>query len=168
MNPTALDAPPGQLDEHDQRFVGLIREHGWARTNVFEDDAGPGFNYTTGFQVTLGHPEIVVFDWQSELAATVLWDIYRAVEAGRAPAIGTPTDEFTSRPLVPLPVSVTHYREYLGWNCWFYNGDDFECLQLVWPDSADIFPWQEGFDVARYGNLQPDLTGGGWRGHPTA
>jgi hypothetical protein len=46
---TALDASPERLDQHEQKFVQRIREHGWLGTHVTPDDNGPGFSYTTGF-----------------------------------------------------------------------------------------------------------------------
>src|SRR5262245_1598505 len=58
---TALDALTSQLDQHEQDFVAKIREFGWFGTNVFEDAEGPGFSYTTGFWVSLGVPEVIVF-----------------------------------------------------------------------------------------------------------
>jgi Domain of unknown function (DUF4262) len=41
------------------------------------------------------------------------------------------------------------------------HGDDFPCLQPVWPDKANRFPWQDGFDRGFEGQ-QPDLTAGAW------
>jgi hypothetical protein len=49
----------------------------------------------------------------------------------------------------------------LGWSRWFYGGDAFPCLQIVWSDRDGRFPWQSGFDPALAG-LQPDLTENGW------
>jgi hypothetical protein len=34
-----------------------------------------------------------------------------------------------------------HYREYLGYARWFYQGDAFPALQCVWPDKAYRYPW---------------------------
>ena len=38
-------------------------------------------------------------------------------------------------------VEPRHYREYLGYARWFYQGDDFPILQCVWPDKAHHYPW---------------------------
>lgn len=168
MKPTALDAPPGIFEEDEQRFAEIIREHGWFHTAVLEDDEGPGFSYSTGFGVGPGHPELIVFGWKHETASSILWDIYRAVAAGETLQVGVATDAYTSLPIVPLLVDPGQYREYLGWNRWFYGNDDFACLQLVWPDRAGLFPWQSGFDAAHFGESQVDLTAGDWKGHPAA
>ena len=42
-------------------------------------------------------------------------------------------------------VDKTHYHEYLGYARWFYGGDDFPVLQLVWPDKNGRFPWDADF-----------------------
>jgi len=168
LKPTALDAPTDQLDNDEQHFVGIIREHGWFHTHVLGDEEGPGFDYTTGFQIGLGHPEIITFDMKKDVAATVLWDLYRSIGMGNKPAIGELLHELTMLPLMLLPVSIARYQEYLGWSRWFYRGNDFGCLQLVWTDRDGLFPWEVSFDAARFEDRQPDLTVGNWAGHPSS
>jgi hypothetical protein len=56
-------------------------------------------------------------------------------------------------------VDKRHYDDYLGWSIWFYGDHDFDCLQMIVPDSAGILPWQPGFDPAE---SQPDLSAGNW------
>jgi len=99
LKPTALDAPTDQLDNDEQHFVGIIREHGWFHTHVLGDEEGPGFDYTTGFQIGLGHPEIITFDMKKDVAATVFWDLYRSIGMGNKPAIGELLHELTMLPL---------------------------------------------------------------------
>jgi hypothetical protein len=160
---TALDAPFDKLDEHERTFVSIIREHGWHRMNVLEHEAGPGFNYTTGFWLA-GFPEIIVFAMKPEIASDVLWDMYRSQKSGQGyPATIVTDDIFANLPACLLPVSKRHYREYLGWNRWFYGGDSFPCLQLVWTDREGKFPWQPGFSFELDG-LQPDISDGPWAG----
>ena len=163
MRPTALNASAEALDDEERHFVGVIREHGWFHTHVIRDDDGPGFSYTTGFWVTLGHPEIIVFSLKDEVASAVLWDIYRSIVAGNRPLVGTPSDLFANMPMALFPVSTAHYHDHLGWSRWFYGCDDFPTLQMVWPDRSGAFPWQPGFDAEAFGSSQPDLTASGWR-----
>ncbi len=35
------------------------------------------------------------------------------------------------------------YKEYLGWDRWFYGGDDFEAVQMLWPSVDHVYPWDE-------------------------
>ncbi len=154
---TALDVPAAELDEDERSFVAAVREYGWFRTSVLADADGPGFCFTTGFWVSAGFPEIMLFSLGEETAHDLLWDLYRDVKAGAPPPIGAPTPGLVGNCEAALiPVDVRHYDEYLGWSRWFYGGDAFPCLQLVWPDTQDRFPWQLGFEE-RFVGLQPVL-----------
>jgi hypothetical protein len=159
---TALDAPQEKLDDHERNFVAHVREHGWFRTNVFEDGDGPGFSYTTGLWYGLNAPEIIVFSLRSEIAHDVLWDVYRDAAAGTEfPAGRRLSSVFANNEAVFLPVSKDFYADYLGWSRWFYGGDDWPCLQLVWPDKQGAFPWEAAYEE-RLANSQPNLTGKPW------
>ena len=60
-----------------------------------------------------------------------------------------------------MPVSAAGRDEHLLSSRWFYRDGDFPCLQLVWRDPQDRFPWQPGFEPEFEGD-QPDLTESGW------
>jgi hypothetical protein len=159
---TALDTPLDALDEGERNCVSNVLEHGWFHTAVFGDDEGPGFSYTTGFWLNTQFPEVMLFSMKRETAHTVLWDLFRDLKAGNVPAIGkVSADIFGNANAVLVPVAKAHYGEYLGWNRWFYQGDEFPCVQLVWPDRAGAFPWQSTFGK-EFEGLQPDLTEQGW------
>lgn len=159
---TALDAPADALDDDEKSFVVKIREHGWFDTSVTSDDEGPGFSYTSGLWVNAGQPELILFSMKREIAHDVFWDLFRDAKAGQRLKQGVLTDRvFANLPAYAFPVARKFYREYLGWNRWLYAGDDFPCVQIVWPDREGVFPWQAGFDVA-FAHDQPDLTESGW------
>jgi hypothetical protein len=159
---TALDVAPAELDPHEQNFVEQIRKHGWFGTHVAPDDKGPGFSYTTGFWLKFNFPELIVFSLKRSVAHDTFWHAYRELGTGRHFAIGEPLDEiFRGFAAVLLPVSLQHYRSYLGWSRWFYGNDDFHCLQLVFPDSAGQFPWSPTVSKS-FQTAQPDLTSGNW------
>jgi Domain of unknown function (DUF4262) len=161
---TALDADPERLDQHEQKFVQRIREHGWVGTHVMPDDKRPGFSYTTGFWLKFSFPELILFSMSRENAQDTFWTIYRELEAGRRLPVGEPTDAvFENGAAVLLPVSPEHYQTHLGWGRWFYGNDSFECLQLVFPDPGGRFPWTPG-SSSDFRVAQPDLTSGNWFG----
>ena len=159
---TALDAPPEGLDPHEARFVASIREHGWFRTNVPAQGDEPGFSFTTGFWSSVQAPELIVFSLKSHTAHDVLWDVYRLIQQGMSPRVGERLSGiFENFDAVFLPVSKSVYPDYFGWSRWFYGGDDWPCLQLVWPDADGAFPWEPGSD-GRFPTGQPNLTGATW------
>jgi hypothetical protein len=159
---TALDADPAQLDRHEQNFVEKIREHGWFGTHVAADNEAPGFGFTTGFWLKFGLPELIVFSLSRQAAHDTFWHMFRELKTGKRFAIREPQDGiFRNVAAVLLPVSKQEYQSYLGWSRWFYGGDEFQCLQLVFPDANGYFPWANGAtDDFRWG--QPDLTGSNW------
>ena len=160
---TALDADPKNMDKHERKFVGIIREHGWHRMNVFADQSGPGFVYTTGFWL-IGFPEIIVFSMKPEIAGDVLWDMFRSIKAGQTyPTAEMTNDIFANLRAYLLPVGKRHYPEHLGWSSWFYGNNEFPCLQLVWSDHDGVFPWERHFSAEFTGD-QPDLSEGNWAG----
>lgn len=159
---TALDAPPDALDDGEQSFVAKVRELGWFRTSVFGDDEGPGFSFTTGFWVNASQPEVIIFSMKDDIAHDVFGDLFRDAKAGKTLPVGERTDAvFANLPAYAFLVARKHYRDLLGWSRWFYGGDDFPCLQIVWPDRAGIFPWEPDFDT-EFREDQPDLTERGW------
>lgn len=164
---TALQLSEDNLDDNQREFLKVIREDGWFNTRVSDpDDDGPVFSYSTGFTAKLGFPEIIVFSLGSDFARPVLRDLWRDIEAGKKPQVGTRIKGvFGKSDAVLLPVAKSSYAQHLEWNRWFYGNDNFECLQLVWPDPEGKFPWEEGFDD-EFADCQPDLTGNNWKSHP--
>jgi hypothetical protein len=159
---TALDAPEDLLDEHDKKFVASIREHGWFGTGVLAEGEKPEFYYSTGFWKTLGLPELIAFSLKADAAHQIFWNIFNDARAGRQFENGKRFDNIlNTHDIVLLSVDKQHYREYLGWSRWFYGGDLFPCYQLILPDRANLFPWNDGFD-AKLTPDQPDLSTVGW------
>ena len=162
MMRSALDVPEESLDPLERNFVDNIRQHGWFDTHVFGEGALPSFSYTTGFCITLGFPEVIVFSLPKKTAHSILWGIYRDIKAGILPPTGTRVPNILGNAdAVIIPCAKSQYSEYLAWSRWFYGGDGFDCVQLVWPDPAGRFPWEPSFDD-RFHNHQPDLTESGW------
>ncbi len=159
---TALDAPTAELSSGERSFVGNVREHGWVTTGVAADDEGPGFSYTTGFWVSAGQPEMIIFSLRDDIAHDVFWSLFRDAKSGAELPVGRRLEEvFGNAPAYVFRVAKKHYANLLGWSRWFYGGDDFPCLQVVWPDPGGRFPWDSGFD-ATFKADQPDLTEHGW------
>lgn len=159
---TALDTPPGRLDEDEHDFVTTVREHGWIETHVSADEEGPDFTYTTGFWLGLKMPEIIIFSIKQDAAQDILGHIYREAQSGVSfPNAVRLSSVFQNVEAVLLPVAKPLYPKYLGWSRWFYGNDDWPCLQLVWPDPNGKFPWEAGYGE-RFEDSQPNLTGGAW------
>lgn len=60
-----------------------------------------------------------------------------------------------------------HDREHFGWNRWLSDGDAFEALQLVYPTTSGVWPW-DPTGPELFGSVQPRLTASGGREPPRA
>ena len=65
---TRLDTPIDELDDAERSFVEGIRAHGWMQTQALYEDDKPGFCFTTGFEASIGHPEIIAFKIDRKVA----------------------------------------------------------------------------------------------------
>lgn len=159
---TALNAPLSALDPGEANFVSQVREHGWFGTHVSAEDGKPGFSYTSGFWLSVGAPEVVIFSVKSNVAHDIFWEMYRDLKTGMAfPVRRQITGIFGNYKAVLFPIATQHFPTHLGWSRWFYGTDEFPCVQLVWPDKAGVFPWESSFD-GRFAGDQPDLSEDGW------
>ncbi|CDO58467.1 hypothetical protein BN1012_Phect253 [Candidatus Phaeomarinobacter ectocarpi] len=159
---TQLDLENKEFDEHERRFIADIKKYGWYGHHIFESEDWPKFSFTSGFWLRYGFPEIVVFSMEFETAQLILGGVKDQLEDGVRFQLGVPVQNVLVNDVVFLPVDKKFYED-LGWTRWFYLGDDFECVQLVWPTQKTIFPWSNNAP-REYLNAQPDLTGGDWLG----
>ena len=159
---TTLDWPTAELDHAERSFVDNIRKYGWLRTAALAEEGKPGFSFTTGFTVSTGQPELMIFSTPDDVAHEMFWVLFRRAQTGKPLPIGKRTNDFFSNlPAYAFPIAKPHFADYLGWSRWFYRGDEFSCLQIVWPDRAGVFPWEAGFDDG-FSSDQVDLTERGW------
>src|SRR4051794_11012998 len=59
-----------------------IRRHGWSGVYIGDYEAPPSWAYTQGFDETLDHPELVVFDLPRPSATRLFWQVFQQVKAG--------------------------------------------------------------------------------------
>jgi hypothetical protein len=51
-------------------------------------------------------------------------------------------------------VGSSHHNGLVAYATWYYRSSPFPVLQVVWPDPAGLFPWEQGFDE-RFRKRQP-------------
>lgn len=139
---------PRALDEHDQKFLDIIDEHGWHVTLVGGDDEGPGFAYSAGIFGSTGRPELIVFGLPMEVGHSVVNEYGNRMRAGETLALGDFYDGFLEgHPVTFISVEDgDQIKQHATWADWFYDRRPFPLLQLVYPDSrSGAFPWQAGY-----------------------
>lgn len=161
--PTTFDDPIQNHNDYEQKLLMQVKEFGWRSTHVVGDAEGePSFAYSTGFWKIFGQPEVIVFDLPAELAHDALGQVYRLFDQGKA----IQTERLVSgiisgEDVFFLAVSDDFVSEYFLSSEWFYKGNVFPCLQMIWPDGSGKFPWERDFDAQLLG-LQPEISKKNW------
>lgn len=121
-----------------------IDEHGIHVMNVLGDARQPGWLYTIGLWEGYEHPEIVVSGLPPRTAHGALNDLHRLIAEGHRFEHGTVDDTLANYRVAFLQVRDVTGEHLLG--CSARYGDDFRAVQMVWPDAADVMPWEPGHD----------------------
>ena len=138
--------------DYERTILRNIDERGWFCTSVFDPEGKVvSFSYSVGFTKTLACPEFIVFGLDIKLMHSMLWSVFRQIEAGRAPEDNQRWSgliegyDCIARAVHPTNIA----REYLNSAMWFW-GDAGErgplkAFQLVWPSAGTgLYPWDEG------------------------
>jgi Domain of unknown function (DUF4262) len=63
--------PMAADDSVGSKILLDIKDHGWHRMGVYGEEDRPSWVYTIGLNHTYGHPEIVVFGFESWSSASI-------------------------------------------------------------------------------------------------
>lgn len=141
-----------RLNQHEQKILDNIRDHGWFCWGVFDPDGnGPDFSYSVGFTTALGAPEFIIFGLDLKLMRSMLWGVFDQIRDGREVRAGDRwsglLDGFDC---IAHPVHPTNLDpEYLNSALWYWGRNNpkgaLPAFQLFWPGSVDgLFPWDPG------------------------
>jgi hypothetical protein len=135
-------------DEYELKAIEDIREYGVHILHVFDDEGKkPDFSYTVGLWHTHGHPEILISGLKEGLRHSLLNHLNRMITEGREFKNGQSyTDVIDNYRCYFQGLRKDQYKEHLGWDLWFYGGDDFDAVQMLWPSVDHIYPWDEQAD----------------------
>lgn len=127
-----------------QRLIDTIAEHGQAIQGVFpnEDGTGPQWAYTIGLSVE-DHPEVITFSLPHEVAQTLLNDV-SAMSRKEPIHVGYYDDIVKGFPVAFIEADPARLEDYVNQAKNLF-GEDISILQMVWPDKAGLFPWDDGY-----------------------
>ncbi len=149
------------MDYVKQHVEPLIRRHGWMIQGVGGDEE-LSFAYTIGLTERSNHPELLVFALPPEVFHPILNELAgRVVRGGQVLPLRHRIDDVANYPIQLIPIA-RPYRtsQYIFFNvarC-YHQTVIVEAVQLVWPDAAGRFPWEDGFDT-RYATPILDAPG---------
>lgn len=146
------------MDEYEKNIHKNIAEYGCSITSVFDpEEREPPFSYSIGIARTTSAPEVIVVGLKPELSHWLVNEYNRRAKAGQALVPGVLYLGFLEGFAVRFgPVARAHRKTYMRSACWLHEGSDFEALQLIWPDTAGIWPWDPQADEG-FRALQPLL-----------
>lgn len=135
---------PTPTDEHEEKAIANIKDHGVHILNVFDPKGeDPKFNYSVGLWHSYQHPEVLIFGLDAGVSTQLINDIAsKCRNDDKIPSSGTVSDEYVHGFDVHfLEVPKSEYKNYFGWARWLYGGDNFPVLQMVFPDKYGNWPW---------------------------
>ena len=135
-------------DADEAKALADIEEYGCHILYVLEEDEHPPFAYSVGIEHNFNVPELVVIGLKPELSQTIINEYCRRVRGGERFSIGERASGFLGGGFDCQfgAVHPAHYPEYFGWDIWFYDGPDFRTMQLIFPTTSGIWPWDPEAD----------------------
>jgi hypothetical protein len=142
------------LDKELQRNIEL---YGLQVQHVLEDDIGPGFSYSVGLFKSYGHAEIIMIGLKQQLAHTLINNMAHDIKGGKVFSPFTfEADILDNFNCYIVEVNKLNYNTYVGQAQNYYEGDNFQLLQCIYPTVKGIYPWEDEWPES-IKDLQPIL-----------
>ncbi len=137
-----MRARTDDLPPPDRKLLDDVDEYGVHIVHVPENGDGPGFSFTVGLWHNFEQPEVIVFGLPEAVAHDLLNALADAADEGQK-FLAEQKHEglLIDYPVRFVGVPKASYHDFLGSAMWAYEGDDFGCVQLVWPDKQGRWPW---------------------------
>jgi len=131
------------MDSTEQKAISDIEHYGCHVIHVIGEGDLPPFSYSVGIWKSSRKPELLVVGLKQEIAHFVVNEYNRRARSGDTLKEGQILSGFLGGfDCVLHEIDRKFYLEYLGWDRWLYKGDEFPTFQLIWPNTAGIWPWQ--------------------------
>jgi hypothetical protein len=127
---------------HSQTQANIER-FGCLVMHVSAEEDLPPFAFSVGIEATSNAPEIVVIGLKQAVAHFIVNEYNRRVRAGEVLQPGSRYEGFIEGfDVAIIDVHKDFYSEYFGYNLWYYSGSNFRMLQLVYPNTSGVWPWE--------------------------
>ena len=135
------------MDDSDRKTLEDIERFGCSVLHIAAEDDLPPFAYSVGITKSASAPEVVVIGLKQPMAHFVVNEYNRRVRAGIPVSAGSRHSGFIEGfEVVAEKVDRSFYEEYFGYNLWLYKGPTFEVIQLIYPNTSGVWPWQAEAD----------------------
>jgi len=131
------------MDADEQKALDDIEKYGCHIIYVMAEGEAPPFSYSIGIWRSTGAPELIEVGLKRPIAHFAINEYNRRVRSGERFGDGQFAGGFLEGfDCVFREVDRAHYRDYLGWARWLYRSNEFPTLQLVYPTTSGVWPWQ--------------------------
>ncbi len=131
------------MDSAEQKALADIEQYGCHVIHVAGEGELPPFTYSVGIWKSSHRPELIVMGLKRKIAHFVVNEYNRRARNGDELQDGQVVSGFLEGfDCFLREVDKAHYADHLGWARWLHEGDHFPVLQLIWPTTAGIWPWQ--------------------------
>jgi len=131
--------------ENDKRVAEDVRTYGCHVISVFDPtERHPFFSYSIGIQETSGCPDAIVVGLKSQLGGFIINEYNRQVRSGIRFERGRLYEGFLEGFLVYVePAQRALLKDYTLGCDRYYKGARYDVVQIVWPNTAGVWPWQK-------------------------
>ncbi|AEH88374.1 DUF4262 domain-containing protein [Mesorhizobium opportunistum] len=130
-------------DPAESKALADVEAYGCHILYVLEEDDNPPFSYSVGIEHNFKAPELIVIGLKPEISQSIINEYCRRVRSGEIFEPGQRASGFVNGFDCQFgTVHVGHYREHFGWDIWFYDGLDFRVMQLIFPTTEGVWPWE--------------------------
>lgn len=139
-----MTTPEERRAANDLRVAEDIRRYGCHIVSVFEpEERHPPFSYSIGIQETTSCPEAIVIGLSHKLGASMINEYLGQLRRGVRFVRGTPYEGFLEGFRIYVePAKASGLTEYTLGCDRYYKGEKYAVVQLVWPSTAGVWPWQ--------------------------
>jgi hypothetical protein len=134
-----------KLDDSNRKIVTDVEQHGVHVIHVMGSDS-QGWSYSVGLVDSYGHPEVIIVGMDHETAQAAINELAKRVKGGARFTDGERVTGVISDDLVMRTVDERWKDHLVGRAQWFMADKAVPLLQAVYPDDANKFAWEEGFD----------------------
>jgi len=132
------------MDEYEQKAIDDIEQYGCHILHVMEDEENPRFTYSIGIEKSTGKPDLIIYGLKNEVAQWMINEYNTRIRNGEVFEPSKFYNGFLDGfDIAFIEVTKKHYKEHFGWGLWYNNGDNFKMLQLVFPSTSGVWPWDK-------------------------
>lgn len=135
-----------QKNEYFEKVKQNIKEFGYHFTIVMEDQETTPFGYSTGLFENFKIPELIISGLPPRLTQNLIEQYAQKYKFTKVPTleiIENLTDRF---PVYLTKVSNQKIEDYILSSKWYYGQNNFEYIQLIFPDLNGNFPGGTNYD----------------------